>query len=197
MTRLRGLLGSLSMYRLVLLALATLTVTAFAVSFTGQLVTGPWELLATLATLVVACLTSDAIAQRLLGLPGRLESSLITALILVFVVRPTLTPAGLLGIALAGAVAAASKYLLVWRGRHVFNPAAVGATILLLSGLGNSAWWVGTPLLIVPVLVLGWVVLQRTDKTGLVAVFWLVAMGVSFVRTLVQAQLAGLTLNAG
>ncbi len=196
-TRLRGLLGSLSMYRLALLALATLTVTAFAVSFTGQLVTGPWELLATLATLVVACLTSDAIAQRLLGLPGRLESSLITALILVFVVRPTLTPAGLLGIALAGAVAAASKYLLVWRGRHVFNPAAVGATILLLSGLGNSAWWVGTPLLIVPVLVLGWVVLQRTDKTGLVAVFWLVAMGVSFVRTLVQAQLAGLTLNAG
>ena len=195
--RLRGLLGRLSMYRLVLLALATLVAIAFAVSFTGQLVTGPWELLATLATLVIACLATDTVAQRLLRLHTRLESSLITALILVFVVRPTLTPLGLLGIALAGAAAAASKYLLVWRGRHMFNPAAVGATVLLLSGLGNSAWWVGTPLLIVPVLLLGWAVLHRTDKAGLVAVFWLVATGVSFVRTIVQAQLAGLTLNLG
>lgn len=195
--RLRGLLGRLSMYRLVLLALATLVAIAFAVSFTGQLVTGPWELLATLATLVIACLATDTVAQRLLRLHTRLESSLITALILVFVVRPTLTPLGLLGIALAGAAAAASKYLLVWRGRHAFNPAAVGATVLLLSGLGNSAWWVGTPLLIVPVLLLGWAVLHRTDKAGLVAVFWLVATGVSFVRTIVQAQLAGLTLNLG
>lgn len=195
--RLRGLLGRLSMYRLVLLALAALVAIAFAVSFTGQLVTGPWELLATLATLVIACLATDTVAQRLLRLPTRLESSLITALILVFVVRPTLTPLGLLGIALAGAAAAASKYLLVWRGRHMFNPAAVGATVLLLSGLGNSAWWVGTPLLIVPVLLLGWAVLHRTDKAGLVAVFWLVATGVSFVRTIVQAQLAGLTLNLG
>ena len=195
--RLRGLLGRLSMYRLVLLALATLVAIAFAVSFTGQLVTGPWELLATLATLVIACLATDTVAQRLLRLHTRLESSLITALILVFVVRPTLTPLGLLGIALAGAAAAASKYLLVWRGRHAFNPAAVGATVLLLSGLGNSAWWVGTPLLIVPVLLLGWAVLHRTDKAGLVAVFWLVATGVSFVRTIVQAQLAGLTLSLG
>lgn len=195
--RLRGLLGRLSMYRLVLLALATLVAIAFAVSFTGQLVTGPWELLATLATLVIACLATDTVAQRLLRLHTRLESSLITALILVFVVRPTLTPLGLLGIALAGAAAAASKYLLVWRGRHMFNPAAVGATVLLLSGLGNSAWWVGTPLLIVPVLLLGWAVLHRTDKAGLVAVFWLVATVVSFVRTIVQAQLAGLTLNLG
>lgn len=195
--RLRGLLGRLSMYRLVLLALATLVAIAFAVSFTGQLVTGPWELLATLATLVIACLATDTVAQRLLRLHTRLESSLITALILVFVVRPTLTPLGLLGIALAGAAAAASKYLLVWRGRHAFNPAAVGATVLLLSGLGNSAWWVGTPLLIVPVLLLGWAVLHRTDKAGLVAVFWLVATVVSFVRTIVQAQLAGLTLNLG
>lgn len=195
--RLRGLLGRLSMYRLVLLALAALVAIAFAVSFTGQLVTGPWELLATLATLVIACLATDTVAQRLLRLHTRLESSLITALILVFVVRPTLTPLGLLGIALAGAAAAASKYLLVWRGRHMFNPAAVGATVLLLSGLGNSAWWVGTPLLIVPVLLLGWAVLHRTDKAGLVAVFWLVATVVSFVRTIVQAQLAGLTLNLG
>ena len=195
--RLRGLLGRLSMYRLVLLALAALVAIAFAVSFTGQLVTGPWELLATLATLVIACLATDTVAQRLLRLHTRLESSLITALILVFVVRPTLTPLGLLGIALAGAAAAASKYLLVWRGRHAFNPAAVGATVLLLSGLGNSAWWVGTPLLIVPVLLLGWAVLHRTDKAGLVAVFWLVATVVSFVRTIVQAQLAGLTLNLG
>lgn len=194
-TRLQAGLGRLSMYRLMLLALTTLVVIAFAVSFGGQLVTGPWALAATATVLLVACLGTDVAAQRLLRLPGRLESSAITALILVFVVRPTLTPLGLLGIVLAGVAASASKYLLAWRGRHLFNPAAVGATVLLLSGLGTSAWWVGTPLLLVPVLLLGVAVLWRTEKLGLAALFWLVATVVSFVRTVVQAQLAGLTLD--
>ena len=61
------------------------------------------------------------------------------AAILLFVLRPTLDPIALAGIALAGAAASLSKYLLAWRGRHIFNPASVGATVLTLASIGAPA----------------------------------------------------------
>ena len=124
-----------------------------------------------------------------LRLPLRLESALITSFILLFVLRPTLDPAALAGIALAGVVASASKYLLAWRGRHIFNPAAVGATVLTLFGaavpaLGASSWWVGTPVLAAPVILFGLAVLWRTEKVRVVALFLVVAVGGVFSQPL-------------
>lgn len=133
------LLGRLSMYRLVLLALAALAVIALGLSFAGLVLPGPGELIATAAVLVVVGVAVDALARRVAGAPWRMESTLITAGILLFVVRPGLDLATLAGAAIAAAAASASKYLLVWRGRHVFNPAAVGATVATLSTLGGSA----------------------------------------------------------
>src|SRR4051794_39656616 len=117
--RVFALLGRVSMYRLVYLALATLAVVAFVLSFFQLVAPTPLELIATLAVLAVACSAVDAAAQRLLKLPWRVESSLITAHILLFILRPTLDWAALGGIALAGAIASLSKYVLAWRGRHI------------------------------------------------------------------------------
>lgn len=198
--RVFAVLGRVSMYRLVYLALAALALIAFVLSFFGEIAPGPLELLVTLAVLSAVCVGVDAAAQRILGLPWRIESSLITAHILLFVLRPTLALPALAGIALAGAVASLSKYVLAWRGRHIFNPAAVGATVLTLLSvawpdLGASAWWVGTPALAGPVIVLGIAVLLRTEKLRIVAVFVVVAIGVAFVRTAAQYQAAGIQID--
>lgn len=197
-TRLVGLLGHVSMYRLVMLALAALGVVALVLSLFGQVGPSAPELLVTAAVLVVVCLLVNAVVQRALRMPVRYESSLITALILLFVLRPTLEPLALLGTAVAGAIAVVSKYALAWRGRHILNPAAVGATVLTAisaiwpdAGLGASSWWVGTPVLAVPVVVLGLAVLVRTERLRIVLVFLLVAVGVTVVRQGVQAQAAG------
>jgi ferredoxin-NADP reductase len=93
----------------------------------------------------------------------------------------------LAGIAVAGLVASLSKYVLAWRGRHIFNPAAVGATALTvlsiwLPSLGASSWWVGTPALAGPVLVLGLLVLLRTEKVRVVTVFLVIAVAVGVAR---------------
>lgn len=186
-----GALGRVSMYRSVLGALSLLAVIAFVLALVGQVSIDPLAFPATLVVLVVAIAAVDAVAQRLLGRSWRLESALITALILLFVLRPTLEPVGLVGIAIAGVAASASKYLLAWRGRHIFNPAAVGATVLTVLSipffdLGASAWWVGSPVLAVPVIVLGGLVLVRTEKVRVVGLFLVVAIGVAIVRTLVQ-----------
>ncbi|QKJ21123.1 flavodoxin reductase [Microbacterium hominis] len=190
------------MYRLAYLALAALAVIAFVLSLFGRVAPGPLELVATLAVLAAVCIAVDYAAQHVLHLHWRLESSLITAHILLFVLRPSLEVAALIGIALAGAVASLSKYLLAWRGRHLFNPAAVGATALTLLSiawpqLGASAWWVGTPALAGPVIVLGLAVLWRTEKVRVVALFLVVAVAVAVVRTTVQYQEAGLAVEIG
>ncbi len=200
--RVFAVLGRVSMYRLVVLALAGLAAVAFVVSFFGRIVPSPLELVVTLAVLAGVCVAVDAAAQRVLHLPWRLESSLITAHILLFVLRPTLEPAALAGIALAGAAASLSKYVLAWRGRHIFNPAAVGATVLTLvsvwvPALGSSSWWIGTPELAVPVILAGIAVLWRTEKLRVVAVFLVVAVTVFVFRSAALLTQAGLEVDAG
>lgn len=185
------LLGRLSMYRLVLLALAGLAVIALALSLFGLVLPGPLELIVTAAVLVGVGVGVDALARRIARLPGRLESTLITAGILLFVVRPGLDAATLAGAAIAAAAASASKYVLVWRGRHVFNPAAVGATVATLSTLGGSAWWVATPALFGPLLLAAILVLWRTEKIRVVALFLAVAVVVGTARTIAQLYAAG------
>jgi len=128
--RLLGVLGRLSMYRLVLLALSALAVIALVFSFTGAVSIAPLELVVSFAVLAVSITAVDAVVQRIVRRPWRIESAVITALILLFVLRPSLEPLPLLGLVVAGAIASLSKYVLAWQGRHIFNPAAVGATAM-------------------------------------------------------------------
>jgi len=204
--RVLALLGALSMYRLVLFALLALAAIAFVLSTLGVIVSpAPLEIVVTFVVLGVVISAVDAAAQRLLRLPWRIESSLVTALILLFVLRPGLEPTTLLGLAVAGAVASLSKYLIAWRGRHILNPAAFGAAFVSILGsfgafewLGTSAsWWVGTPSLFVPVLLLGLAVLWRTEKVRVVLLFLGVALVTSVVRQLVQSQQFDIAFDIG
>ncbi|ALJ19816.1 FAD-dependent oxidoreductase [Microbacterium sp. No. 7] len=200
--RLLAVTGRISMYRLTLLALAVLTVASIGVSLFGLVAPGPGELLAAIAVLGGACAVADVVGHRIVRRAWRPESTFITAAILVFVLRPTLDPAGLAGLAIAGIAASASKYLLVWRGRHVFNPAALGATVLTVVSLwapqlGASAWWVGTPVLAVPLVLLGILVVLRTERPRLVVVFLVVAVATAFIRTSLQYRQAGLDMAPG
>lgn len=202
--RVLAVLGTMSMYRLVLFSLVALALIALVLSAVGVIVSPtPPELLASFVVLAVVISLVDAGAQRLLHLPWRVESSLVTALILLFVMRPGLEPAALFGLALAGALASVSKYIIAWRGRHIVNPAAFGAAVVSVAGsfgafewLGTSAsWWVGNGAMAIPVAVLGLAVLWRTEKVRVVAVFLLVAVGTAMVRQAVQAQQFEITFD--
>ncbi|MCP2637788.1 FAD-dependent oxidoreductase [Microbacterium sp. HD4P20] len=198
--RVFAVLGRVSMYRLAYLALAALAVIALLLSFFGLVGPAPLELVVTLAVLSAVCVGVDAAMQRVLGLPWRIESSLITAHILLFVLRPTLELGGLAGVAIAALAASLSKYVLAWRGRHIFNPAAVGATVLTLlsvpwPALGSSSWWVGTPAMAAPVIVLGILVLVRTEKLRVVTGFVVIAVAVAVLRTAAQYQAAGVEVE--
>lgn len=201
--RVLAVLGAISMYRLVLYSLAALALVALVLSVFGLVAPAPLELVVAFVVLLVVISAVDAAAQRLLHLPWRVESSAVTALILLFVMRPGLDVPALIGLALAGGLASISKYIIVWRGRHIFNPAAFGAAVVSIVGafgafewLGTSAsWWVGTPTMAIPVAVFGLFVLSRIERVRVVLVFLLIAVGAAVVRQVVEAQQLGVDLE--
>jgi glycine betaine catabolism B len=181
-------LGRITTYRLVtlvLLALAAVTVAHTA----GGTFSDPFTVRAELVTLGVL-LASSYVANRLLGLAWRItphgESSIITALLLWFLFWPTTRSVDLAWLAGAAVLANASKYALAWRGRHVLNPAAAGAFLVVVvqhlvgrEAPVNATWWVASQTLLPYVAVGAFLVLWRTRRLDLGLLFVAVAGGLT------------------
>jgi len=84
---------------------------------------------------VGATLVTQALADRVVGRPFDPRSPLISAFSLTLLLR---TGSLTLSI-LAGIIAVLSKYLIRWRGKHIFNPANFG---LVLVSLAFGAAWI-------------------------------------------------------
>jgi ferredoxin-NADP reductase len=119
-------------------------VVALLFSFVGILSFNPLAMIVSLAVLVVTTGMSSWLVGALFGVRSHGLSSFITGFILAFLFTPTLSVAGLLALAVVGLVAGASKYIVAFRGRHMFNPAAFGAFFVSIVGLGSASWWVAT-----------------------------------------------------
>jgi glycine betaine catabolism B len=189
MTRwLNRITGCMTMYKLVLIALAAITVTAIVFSLTGQLGYGPLAVLASLAVSVGFSVGASWLGAAIVRVTPHTESAIITGSLVFFIMQPSLELLGLAGIAMAAVAAGVSKYLLAVRGRHIFNPAALGAfvpTIIVFStlaaggpflGLSYALWWVGTPLLQLVVVTGAFLVLYRTQRLPLGVTFIVLAV---------------------
>jgi ferredoxin-NADP reductase len=175
--------GSVTMYALLLIVLGAITVAALILSLFGQL--SNYSPLAVIVTNVVAVGVTVA-SSILFGLVFRakphLESAIITGVLLFLLFSPTLDPTQLGGIALAGVIASLSKFVLAVRGRHIANPAAVGAVVVALTGLNFAVWWAATPWLLPIVAVGAFLVLYRTQRLTMAVVFMAVAAAIIAVR---------------
>lgn len=164
-------LNRYTMYRIVVYGLVALLLAAVLLGLTGAISVSAVGLLASVATLVVSCYVSNRLIAGLLRVPYNSESWLISALILALIM-PAPTTIGEAGwLALAGAVAMASKYLLVARGTHFLNPAAFGAFVLGASGLYPATWWVATPSMLPFTGLVGLAVLRKQRKFSLFGAF--------------------------
>ncbi len=162
-------LNSITMYRLVLWGLAALAALAVALGFFGLIAYSGLGLLLSAAVLFCACWSANYLFALLLNAPRNSESAYITGLILFFVLAPVAGASDVWWLALAGAIAMASKYVLAIRKKHIFNPAAVSAVILSLLGSTAAIWWIGTPAMLPGALVLGLLVVRKIRRFDL---FW-------------------------
>lgn len=182
-TLLNPILNRYSMYKVVSGALTILFVIALLLSLLGAISYSPLAMLASATVLGVCVLLTSMLFGLIFGVRVHSESSFITAVILFFIFTPTLQVSGLLALVLVGMIAGASKFLLVYKGRHMLNAVAASAFIVSLTGIVHASWWVGTPVLIIPTLVLGLVVLLKTRRKVMSGIF------VGFATVLVIATL--------
>ena len=183
--------GRVTMYRLVLVVLVATAVLAVALSAAGQLAFPVVDLLATAAVAVVASFATSWLFALLFRVKPHPESSLITGLLLFFLFYPSSGANELLGVALGATVASASKYVLALRGRHVFNPAAIGAFVVSLLGLNVAAWWVATGLLL-PITAIGaFLVLYRSRRLPVGVAFVVIAAALVTIRLVSSGQGVG------
>ncbi len=193
MTWIDNLTGRVTMYRIVVICLTALVLAALLLSLLGELRFSPLEILSSAAVLIAATWLSNRLLAAIFRVRPHSESSLISALLLLFLFRPSLDLTTLGVLALAGVIASASKYLLAFRRRHIFNPAALSALVIGLLGLDVAVWWVATPWLLPFAAVGAIVILSRTRRIALGLVFVVLAVG---IVTVMNASLGTPVLTA-
>lgn len=169
-------MGTLSMYNGLLFGLLGIWSAALLFACIGVLSFNPLAMLVSLIVLVVSTGMSSWLIGALFGVRAHGPSSLITGVILALIFTPTLQPLGLLTLGLVGLIAGASKFILVYKGRHIFNPVAVATVAIGFTGLGAASWWVATPPLTAFVALVVAISLYKSKQYALVGTFLAVAI---------------------
>ncbi len=175
------------MYRVVEYSLLALAIYSLILSFFGLISFKPLELALSFLTITFVCYFTNLVLGKIFKAAINAESSIITSLILFFLLWPSFELRSLLLIALAGFIAMLSKFVITYRKKHIFNPAAFGAVALIFFGSG-AAWWVATPFLLPAVALIGIFVLRKTRKFTVFLTF----LAVGFIAFLLQTFLQGL-----
>lgn len=139
---------------------------------------------ATAATILAAALGTQLACTRIFGLP-RFDpnSALISGLSLCLLLRTGSLPLA----ALAGAAAIASKFLLRWRGKHLFNPTNFALVALML--FSDRVWvspgqWGSAAYFAFLVACLGGLVIRRAERSDVTYAFLAFYAAVLFGRAL-------------
>lgn len=170
-----------SMYKGMTLGLLGIWSAALVLSFFGLITYSPLSLVVSLLVAVASVYGASYVCGKLFNVPIHGESSLITGLILTLIISPTIEVGGLVVLFFAGVLAGVSKFILVHKGRHIFNPAALGAFAIGVAGLGGASWWVATPVLTPVVLLVILISLYKTHRYMVAGVFLAVAIPILLI----------------
>ena len=182
------MLASMSMYLGVILSLFTLFGVAFALSLIGVLAFSPVDIISCFLVFIGVSLLSSYIFAYLFSVRAHHLSAIITGSILFFLFSPVATVSNLLLYSLIALIAIASKYLLVWRGRHLFNPVAIAAALISITGLQAASWWGASFSLAIPATLFGLIILYKTQRLLMGFIFLGVYIGALLASVMVQGQ---------
>lgn len=156
------------MYRLMLYYLIVLVAVAVIFCFIGILPYSGWDLIKTSLILVLASVITNKIISATLKIPTNAESDYITGFILTLIITPG---AGLKFLIMAAILAQASKYILAYRGKHIFNPAAIAVVITFFTIQEGASWWIGSVYMLPLVIIGGFLIMRKIQRFDLVLSF--------------------------
>ncbi|HTP00405.1 MAG TPA: RnfABCDGE type electron transport complex subunit D, partial [Anaerolineales bacterium] len=172
-------LNKITMYRLALYVLIFMLGAGFLLSTAHQLPFDPLALLLTLGILLAVSWLTNRLFARAFGVPANVESVYITALILVLIITPVQGWGDVWLPFWAAVLSMASKYLVAWRGRHIFNPAAFAVAVMYLTVNQSASWWVGSGPMLPFVLPAGLLLVRKLARFDLMLSFLLSALGIT------------------
>lgn len=172
-------LNRITMYRLTLYYLAGLFLIAVIFSFLGILPYSPLALLSSALIVLSVCWLTNVIFAAVFNARANIESTYITALILVLIITPPSAADYLSNAAFliwASIWAMASKYILAIRKKHIFNPAAFAVALTALTIHQSASWWVSSLSMMPFVVMGGLLIVRKIRRWDLVASFLITAM---------------------
>jgi glycine betaine catabolism B len=180
-------LNRITMYRLVLYYLIALLSAAFFISLANVFSFDPLGFLFSVAFLVAVSAITNRIFSRTFGVPANVESVYISALILALIITPPRSFNDLFFFGWAAVLAIASKYVVAYKGKHLFNPAAFAVALTFLALNRSASWWVGSGPMLPFVVVGGLLVLRKLGWFDMLLSF----LGAALIAIWVACLLTG------
>lgn len=180
-------LNQITIYRLVLYYLIFLVMVAAGLGMFELLPFSPVSILSSALFLVLVCVISNKILAAIFKAPVNIESSYITALILCLIITPASKPNDFMFLFLAGIIAMAGKYLLFWKRKHIFNPAAAAVVTTAFLFGRYASWWIGVSQMF-PFLLLGLLVIRKIKRTEQILTFFAAAVVANIIISLSQGN---------
>ncbi len=186
--RIDTILGQVTTYKLVVIGLLAIAVMALLLMVTGYLPYSPFNFLLSIVLCVGVSLASNWLLGWSFGVKPHTDSAAITGLILALLFTPPETFGASAELAMVVLIAQASKYVLNFRGKHIFNPSAVAIAIASIGGLAYATWWIATPALLPITAIVATLVLYKTQKMTVAAVFLIVAIATIVVHAILNGM---------
>lgn len=169
-------LNSITMYRLVLYYLIILILAALIFSFLHILSFSPAALIFSTLFILVVCYVTNRIFGFVFQAPLNFDSILISALILTLLISPAANTHGLAFLLWAAVWTVASKFILAYKNKHVFNPVAFSLVLMALLLNESASWWVGTLSMMPLVLLGGILIVRKIRRFDMVFYYFLIAI---------------------
>jgi ferredoxin-NADP reductase len=170
-TSVDNLLDRITMYRLVLYVLLGQVGYAAVLGFWGAIGFSPLAIVASAAFLVVICWAANNLLAWAFNVPTNVESAAITGLILALIMDPGLTSGSFVLLGWAAILAMASKYILAFNHKHIFNPAVIAVLITGYALKQPASWWVGTATMLPATLIGGYLIVRKMRQEDVVGAF--------------------------
>jgi ferredoxin-NADP reductase len=191
-------LSKVTMYRLILYYLTAIWIVALILSAFKILPFAPLALIVSTLVLVATCLAFNRIFASVLRVQANVESVYITAFILAFIISPVQTgslAANFGFLFWAGALAMASKYIVTFRNKHIFNPVAFSVAVTALTIGQYASWWVGTAWMFGFVLAGGFLIIRKVQRTGSVLALTAATLITSIALTFPRVSISSTIYN--
>lgn len=181
-----NILGRITMYRLVIYSLLAIDVFALPLMVNGYFPYTPLHFLLGILMAVATAYATNRLLGWLFGLHPNAESAIISGLIIALIFSPPATILDGVKIVLVTVLAMLSKYVVVIRSKHIFNPVAIATVIASVVGLVYASWWVGSPALLPVTAIVALLILYKTEKLQMGLAFLVVSMGIIYVSSIAQ-----------